>query len=128
MLRAVQRLLIAALTYDPTRAVAVVVEAASSEDWASATFVGERHALEMRLEPAFATVGVAEDGATGAARISSSTGSPGLMAAVASFAATVGEAEIELPGHFVAEIAVVSFSPLENGAVSLTIEALTLLN
>lgn len=136
LLRAVQRLLITALTYDSTDAVAVVVESAISEDWASATFVGERHALELRLEPAFATGGIAEDGGPSGARMSGSSGSPApmraggarLMASVASFAATVGEAEFELPGHFVAEIAVVSFSPLENGAVSLTIEALTVLN
>ena len=40
LMRAVQRLLAADITYVTGRSVGIVVEAAVSEDWASATFVG----------------------------------------------------------------------------------------
>lgn len=135
LLRAVQRLLTAVVTYDSASPVAVIVESAISIDWASATFVGEQHVFELRLEPAFATIDITKNPARDRTEVSDSAalahrqaGSAGLMAAVASFAATIGEADIELPRHFVAEIAIVRFSPLEGNAVKLTIEALTLLN
>lgn len=137
LLRAVQRLLVAVLTYDLTGPVAVIVESAISEDWASATFVGERHVFELRLEPAFATIDIEKNGALGRPEVSDSEALvqehrraviSGLMAAVANFAETIGEAEINVPGHFVADIAVVSFGPVEDNAVKLIIGALTLLN
>ena len=73
--------------------------------------------MELRLEP---DLGLAVDGAGVDARE--------MMAAAARLAATIGEAEIVVPGHFVADIAVVDSSQLASGAVRLTIEALTVLS
>jgi hypothetical protein len=130
LLRAVQHLLIAALAYEPARPVSVFVESAVSEDWASATFVGQRHRIEVRLDPGFdqssSTDGTATDAGRDAA--DGAVADAALMTAVTQIAATIGEAEIDVTGHFVAEIAVVSFEPRHGGAVQLTFEALTLLD
>lgn len=73
------------------------LRAARSEAWASATFAGARHRLE--LEPADAPQADA-------------------------FAAHVLAAEYSLPGHLVADIAVAARTVTADG-VALTIEALT---
>ncbi len=157
LLRAVERLFTAALTYDFERPVAIIVEAATSEDWASATYVGQRHWLELRLETVFGGDREARDSGEHASanaethlrnvpeidpRFRGDDGSPkcdpapaarqsvgaALAVAAARVGAMIGEAEIEVPGHFVADIAVVASTLLDSGAVRLTLEALTLLN
>lgn len=131
LLRAVQRLLVAALAYDATIAVAVVVEAAVSNDWASATFIGQQHWFELRLEPDFAESVNAVDMSSrrdGGGRPIADTGTnAALTAAVARLSAAIGDVEIEMAGSFVADIAVVGTCLLDGGAVRLTLEALTLL-
>lgn len=127
LLRAVQRLLTAAVTYDESLAVIVVVEAAVSVDWASATFIGQQHKLELRLEPAFpAGAGACQDQAN--SNGNASMVSTKIAAALASITAAIGEVEIVVPGHFVADIAVAGIHVLDCGAVCLTLEALTLLD
>jgi len=73
-----------------------------STDWRSLTFAGERHELQLRI--------------------------PGPRAAAVAELLTrdLGEAEFTIPGHIVADIAV-DGAMIEHadGAVSLTIEALT---
>jgi len=73
-----------------------------STDWRSLTFAGERHQLQLRI--------------------------PGPRAAAVAELLTrdLGEAEFTIPGHIVADIAV-DGAMIEHadGAVSLTIEALT---
>ncbi len=66
------------------RGVALVVEEIQSRDWASATFAGETHRFALRLE------GVGD----------------AVAAAAAALAASIGESDIPMAGHFVAEIAV----------------------
>ncbi len=61
---------------------AMVVETTSSHNWASATFSGQRHRLELRF-----------DG--------------GDVAKIDRLVAALGTAELVLPGHIVADIALV---------------------
>jgi hypothetical protein len=73
-----------------------------STDWRSLTFAGERHRIDLRV--------------------------PGPRAAALAQCLTsdLGEAEFHIPGHIVADIAVVgAMIEHPDGAVSLTIEALT---
>lgn len=73
----------------------------TSEEWASITFSGERHRLAVRL--------------TGA----------GAPAAVDAFLHGIEEREFTLPGHIVADVALVSVQ-LEAEAVTLVLEVLTI--
>ncbi|QJU58022.1 hypothetical protein HL653_09625 [Sphingomonas sp. AP4-R1] len=74
-----------------------VVRARPSHDWASATFAGARHRLEIRL-PA---------------------------EAADAFARGLGEAEFSLRGHLLADIAIVDRGAAD-GEVLLEVEALTI--
>lgn len=76
------------------------IEELSSRSWASATFSGARHKVAFSL---------AGEGAAQAAE---------------AFAASVGEAEFDLRGHIVADIALVEQSS-EEDRVLLRVEALT---
>lgn len=93
-MRDAQTLLLRALR---TSADMPPVSVAHSEAWASATFAGARHRLEL-----------APVAATSADR----------------FASGLQEAEYRLPGHLVADIAVAARTVTRDG-VALTIEALT---
>lgn len=74
-----------------------------SIDWRSLTFAGERHRIELRIPE------------------------PGAAAVAQSLTRDLGEAEFTIPGQIVADIAV-DGAMIEHpdGAVSLTIEALTI--
>lgn len=86
----------------------LVIEAIRSVDWASATFVGERHEFDLRLEGDAAAV----------------------TAALTILETGLSESEIPLGRAFVAEIRVVAGGcrPLEAGRVArhLCIEALSI--
>lgn len=127
LLRAVERLLVAALAYGSGRSITVITEAAVSEDWASATFVGQRHRLELRLEVNPGGVMFGDDRDT-CAQVERLAPRAALMASVTALAEAIGETDIDVPGHFVADIAVISVDQLDSGAVQLMLEALTLLN
>jgi hypothetical protein len=80
----------------------VAVEDSASRSWASATFTGARHTLRVRL----AGAGAAE--------------------AAERFVAGLSEAEFDLRGHIVADIALLAEERREGGEqVLLTLEALT---
>ena len=74
-----------------------------SVDWQSLTFVGERHEFHFRVSP------------------------PGSREVLSRIVAGLGDAELEIPGHFVADIALVG-DPDEHsdGSVTVALEALTL--
>ena len=73
-----------------------------STDWHSLTFAGERHRINLRI-PGPGAAGIADLLTDG-----------------------LGEAEFEVPGQIVADIAVDgAMVELPDGAISLTIEALT---
>lgn len=86
---------------------AMVVEEMETEPWASVTFAGWRHRIELRLEG---------DGQA-------------VEAAVERAGALIERADLTLPGHLLAEIAVTGADSrwLDGGqmATCLTIEALT---
>jgi len=93
---------------DPDRLLPpITVESMESTDWASATFVGQHHRLELRID---------SDGSD-----------PAL--AVARLSVLLVAAEIELTGHFVAEIAVVGAEIADRShghSLSVVVEALTI--
>ena len=99
LLRAVARTLGAGLDQPPM----LTVEAVTCADWASATFVGQRHGIALRLA------------------------GPDAAAAAAGLAARIGAAEIPLAGHFVADIAVQRIDATAHDATIL-IEVLTLVD
>lgn len=73
-----------------------------STDWQSLTFIGERHEFQLRIP--------GPDAATVMSRV----------------IAGIGEEEFDIPGHFVAEIAMTGEPVREaDGSVSLGLEALT---
>jgi hypothetical protein len=80
----------------------LIVEAASSADWASVTFVGARHSLELRLEGEAAAV----------------------AAACARLAGRLGDHDIPVAGQIVADIAV-ALSSLENRDGNMVTQMLT---
>lgn len=84
----------------------LVVEGLASEAWASATFSGQRHRLDLRL-----------------------TGSPERMeAARRAIAARLCGAEFDLKGHIVADMALVASDTSRHGELescSMSFEALT---
>lgn len=73
-----------------------------STDWQSLTFIGERHEIRLRILP------------------------PDSDSIASLLADGLDEAELDVPGHFVADLAIVGRAP-ENadGSTELTIEALT---
>jgi hypothetical protein len=87
----------------------LIVEALRSSDWASITFTGLRHEFDLRLE-----------------------GPPDSLAAtIHHLADDLGDADIPMGGHFLAEIGLVSVAPLEvvsagHGTQRLRIDALTI--
>jgi len=97
MLRAVQRMVRA----EAGELTTLIVESVFCEDWASATFVGQRHRFDLRLD------------------------GPEASAAAARIAALIGEVEIVVAGHIVAVIAVVSDAQVGSSHI-LTLDALTL--
>ena len=73
-----------------------------STDWQSLTFVGERHSIRLRIP---------DPGATGIA---------------ASLAHGIEDAEFQVPGHFVADIALAGEPEQQpDGSILVAIEALT---
>lgn len=120
LVRAVQRLVTASLSYDHGRTIDVVVESVSSDDWASATFVGQTHRLELRFESCL-QAGIVGDGR------SEHDNRVVVIDAAAKVANAVADYDIPMSGCFVADIAVVSTSYLDD-TVTVVIEALTLLN
>ena len=73
-----------------------------STDWRSLTFNGERHRIDLRVP------------------------SPGAPAVAEALTRDISEAEFSIPGHIVADIGVEgAMIEHPDGAVSLTIEALT---
>lgn len=89
----------------------VIVEEIRSTDWASLTFVGQRHALDLRLE-----------------------GEADAVAAVLTrIVETLAEHEIPIAGHFVADIRIIPGPPRDASCAThgyccqpMTIEALVL--
>lgn len=78
----------------------VVLEEIRSRSWASATFLGARHEVTLRLE------------------------GDGAGAATADFIETLDAREFQLRGHILADIALVAHEPLPGGA-KIRLEALT---
>ena len=73
-----------------------------STDWQSLTFVGERHEIRLRILP------------------------PDSEMIAIRLAEGLEDAELEVTGHFVADIAIVERTPLRpDGSIEFTIEALT---
>lgn len=85
----------------------ITVEEVAVEDWASLTFDGQRHRIELRLD-----------------------GDPALLAAAGkAIAAELGQVEFTVPGHLVADIALVATDFARSGAAAsrrLCIEVLTI--
>jgi hypothetical protein len=79
----------------------VRVEAVTSRSWTSITFAGERHAMRLSL-----------DGDRAAA-------------ALAAWLEGLGDREIELPGHLVVDISIVSDERAEDGRIALGLDAIT---
>src|SRR5215207_4065195 len=74
-----------------------------STDWRSLTFTGERHRIDLRVP------------------------GPGAAAVAQSLTDDLGEADFSIPGQIVADIAVEgAMIEHPDGAISLTIEALTI--
>jgi len=85
----------------------LVVEAIWCEDWASATYSGQRHRFELRLDGGHREV---DD-------------------AVAAIAAKLGEVDVDVPGHIVAEFQLVEVATVDVGStmsVVIVCEALTI--
>lgn len=86
----------------------IVIEALNSEPWVSATFSGHRHWLELRLHGC-------------------ASGIPGMRDRLA---ASLGEAEVDLPGQVLADLALVdSAIHMEQDGQAVcrvTLEALTI--
>jgi hypothetical protein len=81
----------------------VRVEPMDRTDWASVTFTGARHHLRAVIE------------------------GPGAVGAAADFLAVMGELDLPMPGHIVAEIALVSEERRDGGCYAcLELEALTI--
>ena len=81
----------------------ILLTDARSIDWQSLTFVGERHEIELRIPPP-ASAEVAER-----------------------LCASLAEAEFDIPGHVVADIAVRGdLRRGDDGATLISIEALTI--
>lgn len=93
---------------DGAEAPHLVIEAFDSEPWASLTFTGTRHRLDLRLQ------GPVGDVAKAAARVRQLLKDPAL----------------DLPGHFLAEIETEEKSPEAGGQgcvqVAIAVEALTI--
>ena len=102
LLRAVERF----LQRSAGRMQSLVVEATSSHDWASATFTGQRHRLDIRF-----------------------TG--GDAAHVDALVKTLAEAELAVPGHIVASVEMVEHEMHDGDpapAHRLVLEALTIVD
>lgn len=85
---------------------AMVIEAAASEDWASATFAGQRHRFELAFRG-------------------------GEMDRIDRLIAGLGQAELVIPGHIVADVALIEHEMREDGPASLhrlVFEALTVVD
>lgn len=84
---------------------AMVVEAVASEDWASATFIGQRHRLELNFNG-------------------------GDVARVDALVKALGEAELVVPGHIVACVDLVEHEMRDGEPPShrLVFEALTVVD
>lgn len=82
------------------RCAALDIESIASERWASVTFTGARHRIACRL------------------------GGERAIELAGAFCAGIGEAEFELPGHIVADIAVMEMTADRSG-VAILLEALT---
>jgi len=81
----------------------VRVETLAVTDWASVTFVGARHCLRVHLE------------------------GPGAVGAAADFLGDLGERHYPLPGHIVADIALLSEERRDGGGyASMDLEVLTI--
>ena len=81
----------------------ILLSSIHSTDWQSLTFIGERHEIQMRI-PGAGSAAIAERLCTG-----------------------LDDAEFDIPGHIVAEIALRAGPTREaDGAVLLDIEALTI--
>ena len=81
----------------------ILLSAVRSVDWQSLTFIGERHEIELRISP------------------------PASAAVAERLCAGLAEADFDVPGHIVADIAVRGRPRhSEDGAALLTIEALTI--
>ncbi len=79
------------------------VEVLAERDWASVTFCGARHRLQAVLE------------------------GPGAVGAAADFLDCIGEMEFALPGHIVADIALIAEARRDGGGYAwLELEALTI--
>lgn len=105
ILRAIRRIVednsVTGTQDDPPR---LVIEQIESRDWASATFIGQHHRLDLRID------GGAQSVAAVAARLAQQL--PTLEAAAG--------------GHFLAEAAVVAVGEDALGGIGLIVEALTL--
>lgn len=88
----------------------LILESIDSEDWASATFIGQRHWLELRI--------------AGSAQA--------VMQAERRLHALLGEIEIDIHGHIVADLAVTSVATLTDNTghteLCLRIEVLTIVD
>lgn len=85
----------------------IVVESLRVEDWASLTFEGEKHWLDLRIDGSRAVIAGAQ----------------------ARLAAALDDADFELPGHLVADIALVSTALVgdaRHASCRLRFEALTI--
>jgi hypothetical protein len=98
----------ASSTDDDRQLPIIVIEALNSEPWVSATFSGHRHWLELRLHGCASGFQMFRD----------------------RLATRLGEAEVDLPGHILADIALVeSAIAIEQGGepiCRMTLEALTI--
>ncbi len=87
----------------------IVIEFSESSDWSSATFVGATHAIGLRLD-----------------------GAPMLADAAATrICAEIAEADIPMPGYFVAQIAATracDATAATPDAVRITLQALTIVD
>lgn len=88
----------------------LIVENIRSDDWASATFVGATHALELRIEGAAQTV----------------------AAAAAALHDGLAECDIPIAGHIAAEVEVIlgKYTNIIDNmiSISLTVNALTIID
>ena len=101
--RALARLINAKIVNFMNFAGQVRVEDVASTGWASATFSGARHQLRAIVE------------------------GPGAVGAAADFLAVISELELPIPGHIVADIALVAEERGDGGTYAcLELEALTI--
>lgn len=82
----------------------IFISHAHSVDWQSLTFIGERHELALRLS--------APDAASAATRLRDG----------------IADAEWEMPGHVVADIAITGEQTSDDGSILVQLEALTIAN